>query len=232
MFWFCWQVEYLPVMHPTLAEMKNPILFAERVRCTMARAMNTSLTQHTYEDAALAMEAVKLKINSGSALLEFGQFKNIAPFTVKEAKRCLNKFVKMDSSKRLVPTWDTLSPALSPAFWNVKSTASFLTFVVLFLTVAYAIVAGVLWLTRTTSNPSICLIVPSYSRCTGTLIVQTMDTSIFVRYFISLQSMLYLWTLYLQGTERFNTPLQSFLTCWYDGTVRCRNCLLRWSSKI
>lgn len=98
-------VEYLPVMYPTLAEMKNPIIFAERVRCTMARAMNTSLTQHTYEDAALAMEAVKLKISSGSALLEFGQFKNIALFTVKEAKRCLNKFVKMDCSKRGTVTY-------------------------------------------------------------------------------------------------------------------------------
>lgn len=98
----CLQVEYLPVIRPTLAETKNPILFAERVRLTMARAMNTSVTQHTYEDASLAMEAVRLKIDSGSALLEFGQFKKIAPFTVKEAKRCLNKFVLMDCSKRLV----------------------------------------------------------------------------------------------------------------------------------
>jgi len=105
---FFLQVEYLPVMYPTLAETKNPILFSERVRLTMARAMNTSVTQHTYEDAALAMEAVRLNIDSGSALLEFGEFKKIAPFTVKEAKRCLNKFVIMDCSKRFVPDGDTL----------------------------------------------------------------------------------------------------------------------------
>lgn len=105
---FCLQVEYLPVMYPTLAETRNPIIFAERVRLTMARAMNTSVTQHTYEDAALAMEAVRLNIDSGSVLLEFGQFKKIAPFTVKEAKRCLNKFVIMDWSKRLVPDGATL----------------------------------------------------------------------------------------------------------------------------
>ncbi|KAG0574121.1 hypothetical protein KC19_VG235600 [Ceratodon purpureus] len=74
-------VEYLPVIHPTVAERKNPIQFGERVRLTMARAMNTSVTNHTFEDAALAMEAVRLKIDSASAMLEFGEFKKIAPFT-------------------------------------------------------------------------------------------------------------------------------------------------------
>ena len=96
------QVEYLPVIHPTVAETRNPIQFAERVRLTMARAMNTTVTNHTFEDAALAMEAVKLEIDSLRAILEFGEFKKIAPFTVKEAKRCLTKFVTMDCSKRLV----------------------------------------------------------------------------------------------------------------------------------
>lgn len=85
-----------------MAEAKNPFQFSERVRLTMARAMNTSVTNHTFEDASLAMEAVSLKIDSSSALLEFGEFKKIAPITVKEAKRCLSKFVTMDCSKRLV----------------------------------------------------------------------------------------------------------------------------------
>ncbi|KAG0595563.1 hypothetical protein M758_UG177100 [Ceratodon purpureus] len=93
-------VEYLSVIHPTVAETKNPVQFGERVRLTMARAMNTSVTNHTFEDAALAMEAVRLKIDSASAMLEFGEFKKIAPFTVNEAKGCLIKFVTMDCSKR------------------------------------------------------------------------------------------------------------------------------------
>lgn len=98
-------VEYLPVIHPTVAEAKNPFQFSERVRLTMARAMNTSVTNHTFEDASLAMEAVSLKIDSSSALLEFGEFKKIAPITVKEAKRCLSKFVTMDCSKRYAVTY-------------------------------------------------------------------------------------------------------------------------------
>ncbi|XP_073390454.1 lysophospholipid acyltransferase LPEAT2 isoform X2 [Physcomitrium patens] len=98
-------VEYLPVIHPTLEETKNPNLFAERVRLTMARAMNTSVTQHTYEDAYMAMEAVRLKIDSASALLEFGEFKKISPFTVKEAKRCLSKFLALDCSNRGAVTY-------------------------------------------------------------------------------------------------------------------------------
>lgn len=81
-------------------------MFAERVRLTMARAMNTSVTQHTFEDATLAMEAVRLNIDSGSALLEFGEFNKISPFRVKDAKRCLSKFLTMDSSKRLVNVLD------------------------------------------------------------------------------------------------------------------------------
>ncbi|XP_024379184.1 lysophospholipid acyltransferase LPEAT2 isoform X2 [Physcomitrium patens] len=93
-------VEYLPIIYPNLAETKNPQMFAERVRLTMARAMNTSVTQHTFEDATLAMEAVRLNIDSGSALLEFGEFNKISPFRVKDAKRCLSKFLTMDSSKR------------------------------------------------------------------------------------------------------------------------------------
>ncbi|KAG0574118.1 hypothetical protein KC19_VG235600 [Ceratodon purpureus] len=106
-------VEYLPVIHPTVAERKNPIQFGERVRLTMARAMNTSVTNHTFEDAALAMEAVRLKIDSASAMLEFGEFKKIAPFTVKEAKRCLSEFVTMDCSKRGAVTYKEYIKAIN-----------------------------------------------------------------------------------------------------------------------
>ena len=94
------QVEYLPVIYPTLAETKNPWQFAERVRITMARALNRSVTQHTYEDAAMAMEAVKMNIDSGAALLEFGKFEKLCSINVKDGKRLLCKFLAIDSLKR------------------------------------------------------------------------------------------------------------------------------------
>ncbi|KAH9558725.1 hypothetical protein CY35_06G023000 [Sphagnum magellanicum] len=93
-------VEYLPVIHPTLAEQKNPRAFAERVRATMARALNVSVTQHSYEDAALAMEAVKLKLESKAGILEFGKFEKLYQLSFKDAKLWLHKFLAMDPAKR------------------------------------------------------------------------------------------------------------------------------------
>jgi lysophosphatidylcholine acyltransferase/lyso-PAF acetyltransferase len=93
-------VEYLPVIHPTQAEQKNPQAFAERVRVTMAQALNISVTRHTYEDAALVMEAVKLKLDSKAAILEFGKFEKLYQLQVKILKHWLHKFLAMDPTKR------------------------------------------------------------------------------------------------------------------------------------
>ncbi len=93
-------MEYLPVIHPTLAEQKNPRAFAERVRATMAQALNVSVTQHSYEDAALAMEAVKLKLESKAGILEFGKFEKLYQLSFKDAKLWLHKFLAMDPAKR------------------------------------------------------------------------------------------------------------------------------------
>lgn len=94
------QVEYLPVIHPTLAEQRSPRAFAERVRIKMAQALNVSVTQHSYEDSSLAMEAIRLKINCGSALLEFGKFEKLYQYSIKDAKQCLAKFLTMDLARK------------------------------------------------------------------------------------------------------------------------------------
>jgi lysophosphatidylcholine acyltransferase/lyso-PAF acetyltransferase len=93
-------VEYLPVIHPTVMEQKNPHAFAERVQVTMAQALNIPVTQYSYEDAALAMEAVKLKLDSKAAILEFRKFEKLYQLSLKNAKIWLHKFLAMDPRKR------------------------------------------------------------------------------------------------------------------------------------
>ncbi len=66
----------------------------------MARALNVSVTQHSYEDAALAMEAVKLKLESKAGILEFGKFEKLYQLSFKDAKLWLHKFLAMDPAKR------------------------------------------------------------------------------------------------------------------------------------
>lgn len=39
--------------------------------------LSISMTQHTYEDGTLVMEAFKLKLDSKAAILEFGKFEEL-----------------------------------------------------------------------------------------------------------------------------------------------------------
>ncbi|KFV12740.1 Lysophosphatidylcholine acyltransferase 2, partial [Pterocles gutturalis] len=47
------EVEFLPVHVPTEEEKNDPIIFANRVRQTMATALNVPVTDHTFEDCRL-----------------------------------------------------------------------------------------------------------------------------------------------------------------------------------
>ncbi len=89
-------------------EQKNPHAFAERVQVTMAQALNIPVTQYSYEDAALAMEAVKLKLDSKAAILEFRKFEKLYQLSLKDAKIWLHKFLAMDPRKR----WNLLKSVL------------------------------------------------------------------------------------------------------------------------
>lgn len=66
----------------------------------MAKALNVMVTEHSYEDSALGVEAVKNKFRSSVALLEFGKFEKLFKLTIKEAKCFFTKFQEMDVSRR------------------------------------------------------------------------------------------------------------------------------------
>ncbi|XP_060109762.1 lysophosphatidylcholine acyltransferase 2 [Heteronotia binoei] len=65
------EVEFLPVYIPTWEEKNSPVLFANRVRCKMACALDVPVTDHTYEDCRLMISAGQLTLPMEAGLVEF-----------------------------------------------------------------------------------------------------------------------------------------------------------------
>lgn len=94
------QVEYLPVMKPTVREMKYPHEFASRVRSEMAKALGIVCTEHSFLDIKLALAAEKLKQPSGRSLVEFARMEKLFRLDFPTAKEYLEKFSAMDRTHR------------------------------------------------------------------------------------------------------------------------------------
>eukprot|EP00271_Cylindrocystis_brebissonii_P020712 TRINITY_DN6986_c0_g1_i2.p1 TRINITY_DN6986_c0_g1~~TRINITY_DN6986_c0_g1_i2.p1 ORF type:complete len:505 (-),score=94.31 TRINITY_DN6986_c0_g1_i2:775-2289(-) len=94
------EVEYLDVMEPTYAEVKNPALFADRCRMRMAQALNVTVTEHAYGDVALGIAAAKLKPSLPMSVtnVEFGKMERLFRLNVKEGRAWLKKFTTMNPS--------------------------------------------------------------------------------------------------------------------------------------
>ncbi|KAH7277317.1 hypothetical protein KP509_39G045200 [Ceratopteris richardii] len=90
------KVEYLDVCVPTSHEMAHPHSFADRVRRNMAQALGVQVTEHTFLDAKLAIEAVKLHQPADLTLAEFGIMERLFHLDYGTAKACLQKFSSMD----------------------------------------------------------------------------------------------------------------------------------------
>ncbi|CAI5941738.1 unnamed protein product [Closterium sp. NIES-65] len=90
------RVEYLPVIVPTEEEKRDAKKFAERVRLAMARRLNLALTDHSFGNVLLALEAKKLKLPVGTANVEFGRLEQLFRVDVREAKQYLRRFHAMD----------------------------------------------------------------------------------------------------------------------------------------
>eukprot|EP00850_Spirogloea_muscicola_P023341 SM000349S12881 [mRNA] locus=s349:77780:80799:- [translate_table: standard] len=105
-------VEYLPVMVPSKRDRHDPHFFADRCRSSMARALNVNVTEHTYGDVALALEAEKMRVPLGVANVEFGRMERLFHLDVKEAKYYLKKFNAMDVTRSGQLTLDEFLKAL------------------------------------------------------------------------------------------------------------------------
>ncbi|XP_077861962.1 lysophosphatidylcholine acyltransferase 2-like [Saccoglossus kowalevskii] len=65
------EVEFLPVYHPSEEEINDPKLYARNVRAVMAKALNVPVTDHTYEDIRLMLQATEEGLPLHSGLVEF-----------------------------------------------------------------------------------------------------------------------------------------------------------------
>ncbi|KAH9533634.1 hypothetical protein CY35_18G062200 [Sphagnum magellanicum] len=91
------EVEYLPVMYPSLREQSNPPEFAERVRFEMAKVLNVPETEHTHGDLMLSVKAQQLKMSAAAAMMvEMGRVEKLLQLSTKEVKEYLDKFAAMD----------------------------------------------------------------------------------------------------------------------------------------
>ncbi|XP_063041738.1 lysophosphatidylcholine acyltransferase 1 isoform X2 [Engraulis encrasicolus] len=67
------EIEYLPTYTPSEEEKSDPALFASNVRRLMAKALNTPVTDYSFEDCQLSMVQGPLRLPGNTCLLEFSR---------------------------------------------------------------------------------------------------------------------------------------------------------------
>jgi lysophosphatidylcholine acyltransferase/lyso-PAF acetyltransferase len=86
------EATYLPVMTPTPEEVKQPQLFAARVKAAMARALDVPCTECNFADARLTFAARKHKLPVDSVVLEMDRATREWGVTYADARDALDRF--------------------------------------------------------------------------------------------------------------------------------------------
>ncbi|XP_025895597.1 lysophosphatidylcholine acyltransferase 2 isoform X2 [Nothoprocta perdicaria] len=94
------EVEFLPVHVPTEEEKKDPILFANRVRETMASALNVPVTDHTFEDCRLMISAGQLTLPMEAGLVEFTKISKKLNLKWNHVREQLDTFAAIASASK------------------------------------------------------------------------------------------------------------------------------------
>jgi len=88
------EIDILEAYVPSEAERQEPILFGNNVRKAMARHLGIGTTEHSYDDAFLAAQAVETTGN-----FEVAELKSAYNFAFDDLAGILKKFHKMDRDK-------------------------------------------------------------------------------------------------------------------------------------
>ncbi|XP_074957732.1 lysophosphatidylcholine acyltransferase 2 [Phalacrocorax aristotelis] len=94
------EVEFLPVHVPTEEEKNDPILFANRVRQTMASALNVPVTDHTFEDCRLMISAGQLTLPMEAGLVEFTKISKKLNLKWNHVREQLDTFAAIASASK------------------------------------------------------------------------------------------------------------------------------------
>ena len=94
-------VEFLPAHAPDADELKDPILFANNVRASMANKLGVDTTDHSYEDTFMALEAKKQKLDPSKTLnFEFKQLRKLFDISSADAQLMLKRFAQAKGAKK------------------------------------------------------------------------------------------------------------------------------------
>uniref|UniRef100_H0ZAD8 Lysophosphatidylcholine acyltransferase 2 n=1 Tax=Taeniopygia guttata TaxID=59729 RepID=H0ZAD8_TAEGU len=94
------EVEFLPVHVPTEEEKNDPVLFANRVRQTMANALNVPITDHTFEDCRLMISAGQLTLPMEAGLVEFTKISRKLNLKWNHVREQLDTFAAIASASK------------------------------------------------------------------------------------------------------------------------------------
>ncbi|KAM6117831.1 lysophosphatidylcholine acyltransferase 2 isoform 1-T1 [Pterocles gutturalis] len=91
---------FLPVHVPTEEEKNDPIIFANRVRQTMATALNVPVTDHTFEDCRLMISAGQLTLPMEAGLVEFTKISKKLNLKWNHVREQLDSFAAIASASK------------------------------------------------------------------------------------------------------------------------------------
>lgn len=90
------ELEILPIYTPTQEEINDPLLYARNVREYMAKVDNVPVTDHSYEDCRLMVEAKKVCLPMEAGLVEYHKLNRLIGINCDYMIEQLHKFSKID----------------------------------------------------------------------------------------------------------------------------------------
>merc|ERR1712226_1605368 len=92
------ELEILPIYTPTRGEIDDPLLYARNVRDYIARVDKVPVTDHSYEDCRLMLEAKKLNLPMEAGLVEYHKLNRLIGINCDYMIEQLHKFSKIDQN--------------------------------------------------------------------------------------------------------------------------------------
>lgn len=95
------EISYLPVYVPNEEEKKNPLLYANNVRKVMAKHLQIGITEHSYEDVILMVDAIKDHIPADHVQsFELAKVRDLYQIDLNSAREIMKKFAAMSKSTK------------------------------------------------------------------------------------------------------------------------------------
>ncbi|XP_027038685.1 lysophosphatidylcholine acyltransferase 2-like [Pocillopora damicornis] len=93
------EIEILPVYKPDTEEIHDGKLYARNVREQVARFLNVPVTEHTYEDTRLMVQASQQNQPSMTGLVEYQKISSKLSMKMDTMKELLDKFAEIDANR-------------------------------------------------------------------------------------------------------------------------------------